>query len=64
MSEMFELLKYFRERYLRLQARQRRAETEVDSMAERKVRIGVAADVELVGIFKLPGIPVGGANHG
>src|SRR3954469_22553423 len=48
---------------LRLDARQRRAETEMNASAERQVAVVLAPDVEDVGVGKHCGVPVGTRNH-
>ena len=49
---------------LALQPRQRSAETEVDAMAEREVRIWSAPEIEVTGICKLARVAVGRVGEG
>src|SRR3989442_1386163 len=47
-----------------LQARERRPETEVDAMSECNMRVGIPGDVKASGVGELPGVAVGGPDHG
>ena len=48
----------------RLETRQRRADAEVNAVAEGEMRIGRASNVKAVRVGELDGIAVCGANHG
>src|SRR6185436_11935869 len=52
-----------RQRELPLEPRQRRAEAEVDAVAEREMAVVRAPEVEPVRLPELSRVPVGGVDH-
>lgn len=61
-AELGQALQQVAERNASFQSRQRRAETEVDAMAEGEVGVRLAADVKPLGGHKVPRIAIGRAD--
>ena len=62
-TDIFQSGHEIRQRNARLHSGQRRSQTEMESMTKGQVRIGIARDIEPVGIMKLRAIAISRSDN-